>query len=138
MASYLKTNKENNEDPFEVLNKFIEFYNRIHNTKDNMFSNINVKDSTATNPMMELFYKYMLDYKSLESQNIAYISDKCMDSKKNNDTNDDYEIYNLIIKVDGENINYYSYSFLSLLKYIIDEEKSFKNKYLDWTIINYN
>tara|TARA_Y100000780_G_C13676151_1_gene414280 strand:- start:1712 stop:2077 length:366 start_codon:yes stop_codon:yes gene_type:complete len=114
-------------DSIELINLFLEYYNKNNNDKGSFIDNINLKDITSTNYKMELFYEYMNEYKIL-SKNQKDIDIYDENSYIDNDEKDD--IYCLIV---GKKLNYFSKSFISLLYIMLNYKK--KSKEVEWNII---
>lgn len=115
------------DNNLDLLNIFIRVYNQTNNKNNNMFSNINEKDPTSTNVMMELFYEYMKEYNELFKLDPQFVD--VYDRETINEiTNNNKNIY--AIEID-EKINILSMSYMSLLVYAQFELKEFDN----WNII---
>jgi hypothetical protein len=107
----METKMKNSDVNIALLNIFIQKYNKQYGKHDNMFDGIDYKDPISTTEMMEKFSEYMDEYTNLEYEN-EYIIDVC-----DEDTfvifHESFPIYGIISE--GEKIEYYSHSYLSLL-----------------------
>jgi len=106
----------------QLLNLFLINYNRTNDTKGNFFENI--KDETkSTNDKMELFYKYLIDYKKTKPKILPYNKNiKLVEETK------------YILLIDKEK-KYYSINLLSLLIYLINNSIDNSIDKLKWEII---
>jgi hypothetical protein len=111
------------EDSIDIVNLFIEFYNKTNDSDGSFFENINLKDPSATNHKMEMFYQLMLEHKSLDDSDIY-------DKNTFKSIHDDGDIYCLVVQ---KKLKYFSYSFISLLYMILKYKK--ENKDVEWIII---
>lgn len=116
-----------------LLDKFLELYNKKHNTNGSMFEDIDIKDPTMTNDRMELFYEYMQEYQDLADENKNYI-----DVYEPDDTIDNprsYDIYALISNKSSK-ILYLSLSYMSLLVIGCKNDKEIQDNIgKDWNIV---
>lgn len=109
-------------DSIELINLFVEYYNKIYKTGGSFFENLNLKDKTSTNHRMELFYQYMNDHNSLDDVDIY--------DKETLESDDDKDIFCLIVE---KKLKYFSYSFISLLYMILNYKK--KDNCVEWIIV---
>lgn len=125
--SILMATKDNSISPFdsiELINLFLEYYNNAYETYGSLFENINLKDKTSTNHKMEMFYQYMHEHSTLDDIDVY---DK--DTFKTNNSNDN-DIFCLVVE---KKLNYFSYSFISLLYTILKYKK--KDNSVEWYIV---
>lgn len=107
----------------DILNVFIMYYNKLHNTHYNMFNGIDKYEDTTA--MMEEFYEHMYEYNSQpELRELYSLDDERLEM------NDD--VYGL--KQD-DNIICVSGLLLPIFQYII-ENIDWKNKEVNWNIIS--
>jgi len=102
-------------DPANVLtlmDKFLEIYNTKHNAGGSMFENIDIKNPTATNDKMELFYEYMQDHKDLYQEDPIYVDVYEPDVQIEN--SESHDVFALVTGRESK-IKYLSLSFISLL-----------------------
>lgn len=103
----------------DLLNTFVEKYNMLHNSNRNMLYNIDIKDPTSTNTMMEEFYEHMHTHRILMELDEKYTFVYEEESFEQPDI-DDYNTYALV--VNGSKIKYMSLSYLNLMIIGIEEK----------------
>jgi len=111
-----------------LIDKFLQIYNMKYDKSGSIFEDINIKDPLSTNDKMELFYEYMQDHASLESENKNYTDVYGSNDEIPNENG--HDIYALVVGKERK-VKYISLSFISLL-YIGTQEKGLKS---DWSII---
>lgn len=119
------TMEDNNINVFNILNLYIEEYNKKNGKNNNMFENIDINDETSTNSQMEQFFEYMTIHNELKMHNPSYIE---IYEPENYLTPTDVNVSPHYLIIDG-NIKFISLSYLSLLC-IVEKEK-----FNEWKIV---
>ena len=80
----------------DILNEFITYYKKVNNRFDNtnMFNNIDIKEETSTNEIMEEFYSHIHEYITWKETRKDYIE---IYSPKDIDDSDYEELYGILI-----------------------------------------
>jgi hypothetical protein len=128
MSNFEKENDSESDVTLKMMDKFLQIYNKKHQTSGSIFENVNIKDPSATNDKMELFYEYMLEHQSLQAENDELTDVYEPDMKIEN--SDSYEVYALVMGKNSKT-KYISLSFISLLKVGVQSS----DLGADWSII---
>lgn len=123
------TNTLEPDESIDIIEKFLQIYNRKHNTNGSMFENVDIKNPVDTNDKMEMFYEYMEIHRLLAEENQDYIdvygpNDEIEGSNENN-------VYALVTGKDSK-IKYISLSYISLLTVGVRYPKDVGN---NWSIV---
>jgi hypothetical protein len=105
-------NTLNPENVLVLIDKFLEIYNKKHNTSGSIFENVDIKNPTSTNDKMEMFYEYMEEHNSMYEEDPVYID--VYEHDVHIENSDSRDVYALVVGKDSK-IKYLSLSFISLL-----------------------
>lgn len=116
-------------ESIDIIDKFLQIYNRKHGLNGSMFENVDIKNPVDTNDKMELFYEYMEMHKCLYDENPDYVD--VYDPNDTVDGSDENNVYALVTGKDSS-IKYISLSYISLLTIGVRYPKDVGN---NWSII---
>ena len=106
-----KMDDNNSSRVFNILNIFIQEYNKKNRRNNHMFDGIDISDMSSTNTIMEEFYEHMSIHNELKNHNSSYIDVYGTD---NFITPSDVNVYPYYLTI-NDRIKYISLSYISLL-----------------------